>query len=164
MADDPNTDASPVVTETDTAEPVVKSKTRTPRKKAVPKKGKAATGSEPTLLADVEPEHKAARSADRRRKYTPAERASILSSIEKATRSGKTTLRAALRQAEVSEQTYYNWKNAASKKTLVPSVGPSDDDLTTLVALEAENLKLRRDLAAKLRAENEELRRRLGLA
>ncbi|HHV69661.1 MAG TPA: transcriptional regulator, partial [Ochrobactrum intermedium] len=39
----------------------------------------------------------------------------------------------------------------------------SADDLATLVALEAENLKLRKELAAKLRAENEELRRRLGL-
>lgn len=164
MADDPNTDASPVVTETDAAEPVVKSKRRMPRKKTVPKRGRVATGSEPTPPAEGEPEHNATKSADRRRKYTPAERASILASIEKATRGGKTTLKAALRQAEVSEQTYYNWKNAASKKESIPSAGLSDDDLATLVALEAENLKLRRELAAKLRAENEELRRRLGLA
>ena len=42
------------------------------------------------------------------------------------------------------------------------STGSSSDDLSSLVALEAENLKLPKELAAKLRAENEELRRRLG--
>src|SRR5690606_41429096 len=106
-----------------------------------------------------------ARSPDRKRsRYTPAQGASILDSIEKAIKGGKTTLRAALQQAEVSEQTYYNWKNAAAKKTSVPPARSSDDDLATLVALEAENLKLRRELASKLRAENEELRKRLGLA
>jgi putative transposase len=38
------------------------------------------------------------------------------------------------------------------------------DDLKALVALEAENLKLRKELAARLRAENAELRKRLGKA
>ncbi|MDQ4682341.1 transposase, partial [Stenotrophomonas maltophilia group sp. RNC7] len=101
--------------------------------------------------------------ARKRITYTPAQRTSILTSIEKATKGGKTTLKAALQQAGVSEQTYYNWKNAAAKTVPEPSARSSGDDLATLVALEAENLKLRQELAAKLRAENEELRRRLGL-
>jgi putative transposase len=49
---------------------------------------------------------------------------------------------------------------AAKAKT---TAGASDD-LKALITLEAENLKLRNELAAKLRAENEELRRRLGQA
>ncbi|KAB2673830.1 transposase, partial [Brucella tritici] len=117
------------------------------------KAAKAASKAEPTTTPLVE---------NKRNKYTPAQRASILASIEKATKGGKTTLKAALQQTEVSEQTYYNWKNAAAKKAPAPSAGSSSDDLSTLVALEAENLKLRQELAAKLRAENEELRRRLG--
>ena len=99
------------------------------------------------------------------KKYSPAERASILASVEKATKDGKVTLKAALQQAEVSEQTYYNWKNAAGK-TAAPAAAKasSSDDLKALVALEAENLKLRKELAAKLRSENTELRKRLGKA
>ena len=74
-------------------------------------------------------------------------------------------MKAALQQAEVSEQTYYNWKNAAGK-TAAPAAAKasSSDDLKALVALEAENLKLRKELAAKLRSENTELRKRLGKA
>ena len=100
---------------------------------------------------------------------TRAKCTSILASVEKATQNGKTTLKAALQQLEVSEQTYYNWKNAAGK-TSAPSATKTkttagvSDDLKALVTLEAENLKLRKELAAKLRAENEELRRRLGQA
>jgi len=92
----------------------------------------------------------------------------ILASVEKATKSGKTTLKAALQQLEVSEQTYYNWKNAAGKTApaaaKAKTTAGASDDLKALIALEAENLKLRKELAAKLRAENEELRRRLGQA
>ncbi|KAB2669739.1 transposase, partial [Brucella tritici] len=117
------------------------------------KAAKAASKAEPTTTPLVE---------NKRNKYTPAQRASILASIEKATKDGKTTLKAALQQTKVSEQTYYNWKNAAAKTAPGPSTGSSSDDLSSLVSLEAENLKLRQELAAKLRAENEELRRRLG--
>ena len=65
----------------------------------------------------------------------------------------------------MSEQTYYNWRNAAGK-TAAPVAAniSSGDDLKALVALEAENLKLRKELAIMLRAENAELRKRLGKA
>lgn len=169
MADEPITDANPAITETNAAEPIGdKSKTRSPRKKtetaSAPAATKVGVRSKKTPPAAAKSEDAATKSTDRKRsKYTPAQRASILASVEKATKGGKTTLKAALQQAEVSEQTYYNWKNAAARKTSVPSPRPSDDDLATLVALEAENLKLRKELASKLRAENEELRKRLGL-
>jgi putative transposase len=71
-------------------------------------------------------------------------------------------LKAALQQLEVNEQTYYNWKNAAVKAVPAAAKTAANDEQKSLVALEAENLKLRRELAAKLRAENEELRKRIG--
>lgn len=177
MADETITDAKPAVTETKAAEPVGdKQKSRAPRKKAAPKSAKtgaAPASTAPKVGANRAKVSKAVAKAEpvvtqpaerKRNKYTPAQRASILASVEKATKSGKTTLKAALQQVKVSEQTYYNWKNAAGTTTAAPSQMSSSDDLTSLVALEAENLKLRKELAAKLRAENEELRKRLGKA
>lgn len=178
MADEPITDTDATVTESNAAEPGGgKPKTRAPRRKSVPKEEKTESDVAPnaakvgrgstktsTIAAKSEDDIGTRSSNRKRSKYTPAQRASILASIEKATRGGKTTLKAALQQANVSEQTYYNWKNAAVKQPSVPAAGSSADDLATLVALEAENLKLRKELAAKLRAENEELRRRLGLS
>ena len=163
---------TPVV---EAAEPVgITKKTRAPREKAEPRPEKAAAAPAAKTTRATSRREKAAKAAskaepaatppveNKRNKYTPVQRASILASIEKATKDGKTTLKAALQQTKVSEQTYYNWKNAATKKAPAPSAGSSSDDLSSLVALEAENLKLRQELAAKLRAENEELRRRLG--
>ncbi|MEJ5020838.1 transposase [Ochrobactrum vermis] len=175
MADETITDAKPTVTETKAAEPVGnKQKSRAPRKKAAPKSAKTGAASASTATkvganpakspkATVKAEPVAAQPTERKRnKYTPAQRASILAAVEKATKGGKNTLKAALQQVEVSEQTYYNWKNAAGTTAAAPSKVSSSDDLATLVALEAENLKLRKELAAKLRTENEELRKRLG--
>jgi putative transposase len=177
VANETITDANPTVTETKAAEPVGdKPKTRVPRKKVAPKSEKAgAASASAATKADTKPKKApkgsakvdpvATQAAERtRNKYTPAQRAAILASIEKATKSGKATLKSALQQAGVREQTYYNWKNAAGKTTTTPSTGSSGDDLTTLVSLEAENLKLRKELAEKLRAENAELRKRLGKA
>ncbi|MEL4070090.1 transposase [Ochrobactrum sp. GPK 3] len=131
------------------------------RKKAEPK-AKVAQPVAKATKADVTA---ATPIAGTRKRYSPAERASILASVAKAMKSGETTLKAVLQQAEVSEQTYYNWKNAAGKTAAPVTVQPSaGDDLKALVALEAENLKLRKELAARLRAENAELRKRLGKA
>ncbi len=133
-----------------------KKNTATPRKKAEPK----AAVAEPVAKEAV-----TNATSTGRKRYSPAERAAILASVEKATENGKTTLKTVLQQAGVSEQTYYNWKNAAGKVATPTAAKPSaDDDLKALVALEAENLKLRKQLAAKLRAENAELRKRLGKA
>jgi len=177
VADELNTETNPAVAETKAAEPVSeKPKTRAPRKKGAEKskrtetasasmETKSGTRSTRTAKTAAKAEPVSVSPAARKRTtYTPAQRASILASIEKATKGGKTTLKAALQQAGVSEQTYYNWKNSAAKTDSGSSARSSGDDLATLVALEAENLKLRQELAVKLRAENEELRRRLGLA
>ncbi len=175
MADETIAAVNETPVEVRTAEPVgITKKTRAPRKKAEPRPAKAATAPAAKTTRAASRPVKAAKAAskaeptttplveNKRNKYTPAQRASILASIEKATKDGKTTLKAALQQTKVSEQTYYNWKNAAAKTAPGPSTGSSSDDLSSLVSLEAENLKLRQELAAKLRAENEELRRRLG--
>ncbi|WP_433762927.1 transposase [Brucella anthropi] len=175
MADETIAAVNETPVEVRTAEPVgITKKTRAPRKKAEPRPAKAAAAPAAKTTRAASRPVKAAKAAskaepattplveNKRNKYTPAQRASILASIEKATKDGKTTLKAALQQTKVSEQTYYNWKNAAAKTAPRPSTGSSSDDLSILVSLEAENLKLRQELAAKLRAENEELRRRLG--
>ena len=165
MADETIVEAN----QTAAAEPASsKPKTRAPRKKAEPKAAAAKPAAKAPKAAKSAPKAAAIAAAPAGRKvkkYSPAERASILASVEKATKDGKVTLKAALQQAEVSEQTYYNWKNAAGK-TAAPAAAKasSSDDLKALVALEAENLKLRKELAAKLRSENTELRKRLGKA
>ncbi|HHV67687.1 MAG TPA: transcriptional regulator, partial [Ochrobactrum intermedium] len=139
MADEPITDTDATVTESNTAEPVGgKTKTRAPRRKSVPKEEKTESDVAPnaakvgrgstktsTIAAKSEDDIGTRSSNRKRSKYTPAQRASILASIEKATRGGKTTLKAALQQANVSEQTYYNWKNAAVKQPSVPAAGSS---------------------------------------
>jgi putative transposase len=168
VADEKIIDANPTATETKAAEPVgATKKTRAPRKKAEPKSAKAvATTTAKAPKAAAKAASVASAPVTRKvKKYTPAQRASILASVEKATKSGKTTLKAALQQAGVSEQTYYNWRNAAGK-TAAPVAAKisSGDDLKALVTLEAENLKLRKELAIMLRAENAELRKRLGKA
>ena len=99
--------------------------------------------------------------ATKAKRYSSAARSSILASVAKDIDSGKTTLKAALKTAGVSEQTYYKWKRDADKTELAAAT-PQSDALKDLVALEAENHRLRKELADKLRAENAELRRRLA--
>ncbi|MEJ5027477.1 transposase [Brucella anthropi] len=171
MADETIAAVNETPVEARTAGPVGNTKkTRAPRKKAEPKpvKTAAAPAAKTTRAAAKSAPIEAEPATRMIKKYTPEQRASILAAVEKTTKGGKTTLKAALQQLEVSEQTYYNWKNAAGKTAPVAvkakSTAGASDDLKALISLEAENLKLRKELAAKLRAENEELRRRLGQA
>jgi hypothetical protein len=90
-----------------------------------------------------------------RRIYSEKERAQMLALIQKSI-SGGATLKSAVKEAGISEQTYYQWKKAA----LPASVG---DDLKDLVALEEENKRLKSLLAERLRKENAELKRKLGV-
>lgn len=145
-----------------------KPKTRAPRKKSEPK-ATAATpkavkaAKSPAAVSQVSASATSG-SADRKiKRYSPAERASLLAAVEKSMKDGKTTLKAALQKSDLSEQTYYNWKNAV-KKTAPKAKVATSDDLKMLVELEAENVRLRKELADKLRAENAELRKRLGKA
>ncbi|TCQ73060.1 putative transposase [Ochrobactrum sp. BH3] len=171
MADETIAAVNETPIEVRAAEPVGDNKkTRAPRRKAESKsvKAAAAPAAKTTRAAAKSAPIEAEPPTRTIKKYTPEQRASILAAVERATKGGKTTLKAALQQLEVSEQTYYNWKNAAGKTApaaaKAKTTAGASDDLKTLIALEAENLKLRKELAAKLRAENEELRRRLGQA
>ncbi|MQY01272.1 transposase [Sinorhizobium medicae] len=104
--------------------------------------------------------------AAKRRGYTEQERSEKLRLIETQVSEGN-TLKEAIKSVGISEQTYYHWKGAAKpaaqkdiERTKALSAG---DELAELVQLEEENQRLRKQLAEKLRTENAELRRRLGL-
>lgn len=97
-----------------------------------------------------------------RKKYTHAERTKLLASISKDLSNSDVTVKTALQKVGISEQTYYNWKKDSATKVQNEPVQQSDE-LKALVELEAENQRLRKALAEKLRSENAELRKRLGL-
>ena len=103
----------------------------------------------------------AAEAPAKARRYSEIERSQKVEVIDADLAKGA-TLRAAVKSAGVSEQTYYQWKRIAktSQETEQTSHNIAFADL---VELEAENQRLRRQLAEKLRRENEELRKRLGL-
>jgi putative transposase len=98
------------------------------------------------------------------RKYSEQEKIEKLKTIETDISEGTSTLKDAIKNAGISEQTYYNWKQAAKpvEKSDEKPV-PAGDALADLVQLEEENRRLRKLLAEKLRSENAELRKRLGL-
>jgi len=78
---------------------------------------------------------------------------------------GISTLKDAVKSAGISEQTYYNWKRTTNPIEQTDSKPVrAGDELADLVQLEQENLRLRKVLAEKLRAENADLRKRLGLS
>jgi len=105
-------------------------------------------------------------SAAKRRGYSEQEKSKKLRLIETQVGEGG-TLKDAIKSAGISEQTYYHWKGAAKpaepKGTKSTKPNPAGDELADLVQLEEENQRLRKQLAEKLRAENAELRKRLGL-
>ncbi|WP_086999720.1 transposase [Rhizobium sullae] len=98
------------------------------------------------------------------RTYSEQEKTGKLKLIGTEITEGKSTLKDAIKKAGISEQTYYNWKRTATpvvQRNKKPV--PTSDELGDLVQLEEENQKLRKRLAEKLRAENTQLRKRLGL-
>lgn len=86
---------------------------------------------------------------------TPPRSTLKLGQIEKSITGGE-SIKSATKQAGISEQTYYQWKKAAAS---VPESG----ELKDLIALEEENSRLKKLLAERLRKENAELKKRLGL-
>ena len=131
-----------------------------PKKKALrPKKTKAAPkqriAKEAAKPASKPAETQPAPARAKRKIYSQTERAQILAKIEKATGRGA-SIKAAVRETGISEQTYYQWKKAS--ETAAPT-----DDLKDLLALEEENKKLKKQLAERLRQENAELKKKLGL-
>lgn len=92
----------------------------------------------------------------KRKIYSDQERVQKLNAIEKSISRGD-SIKTATRQAGISEQTYYQWKKT--------SASPSESgDLKDLLALEEENARLKSLLAERLRKENAELKKKLGLS
>jgi putative transposase len=97
-------------------------------------------------------------------RFSEQERAEKLKLIETQVAAGTSSLKDAIKTASISEQTYYNWKRAlrpVDQRQEKPA--PAGDEFADLVQLEEENQRLRKILAEKLRAENADLRKRLGL-
>lgn len=90
-----------------------------------------------------------------RKVYSDKERSHVLAQIEKSIASGK-SIKSATAHAGVSVQAYYQWK-----KTAAPV--PEGGELKDLLALEEENTRLKQLLAERLRNENAELKKKLGL-
>jgi putative transposase len=90
-----------------------------------------------------------------RKIYSEKERAQKLGEIEKQIGRGE-SIKAAVQKAGISQQTYSHWKKAAGQTT------PSDE-LRDLVKLEEENARLKKLLADRLRKENADLKKKLGL-
>lgn len=75
------------------------------------------------------------------------------------------TLKDAVQAAGISDQTYYTWKKGVAQPAItIDDQRPAfDDELAEFDELEAENRRLRKLLSEKLRTENADLRKRLGL-
>ncbi|MER9643607.1 transposase [Mesorhizobium sp. M0239] len=130
-------------------------------KKKVPRAKKAkAELVEPVRKNGAKPAPQAAEAPvaakTARKTYSEKERAQKLAQTEKSIAGGATS-KIAVGQAGISEQTYYQWKRSAA-----PSL--DSGDLRDLVALEEENKRLKNLLADRLRKENAELKKKLGLA
>ncbi len=127
---------------------------------------KVKRGRKPqTVSAASEAPGKAASRAGRKgARYSHAQSTELLQSIENMLRAGTHKLSDAIKKVGIGEQTYYNWrKTSAAAETTQPDLSSPSDDLQDLLKLEEENQRLRKSLADKLRSENAELRKRLGM-
>jgi putative transposase len=157
MADLKETEPSQASTEPLVKEPAPETKKKAPKpKKATGQQGRAArTRAAKSGQPAPSPEAVASPTVRTvRRTYSEKERAQKLGEIEKQTGRGE-SVKAAVKKAGISEQTYYQWKKAAGQ-----TLG---DELKDLVKLEEENARLKKLLADRLRKENVELRKKLGL-
>jgi putative transposase len=136
--------------------PEVKEKAPKPRKKTGQQRGALRPGakSAPRASSSKAVTSPIARTA--RKIYSEKERTQKLGEIEKQIGRGE-SIKAAVQNAGISEQTYYQWKKAAGQTK------PSDG-LKDLVKLEEENARLKTLLADRLRKENADLKKKLGLA
>lgn len=89
-----------------------------------------------------------------RKVHSEKERARKLDQIDKAVGRGD-TIKSAIKKVGISEQTYYQWKNAAASAS-------GSGDLKDLLALEEENKRLKKLLAKRFRKENSELKKSWG--
>lgn len=138
------------VAATDAKKPA-RSKKAGVQRKAAPRAKKAAKAEKPAM-----PEAVSSPAKRSRKVYSQDERSKALGEIEKLVASAKSSLKDAVRKVGISEQTYYSWKKAGAHT-------PQGDGLKDLVKLEEENARLKKLLAERLRKEDAELRRKLGL-
>ena len=158
MADPKQSEPNQAPTEVPVNEPTseIKKKAPKPKKAAVQQGSAVRTRSARSGKPASSPEAVASPPVRTARKpYPEKERAQKLGEIEKLTGRGE-TLKDAIKKAGISEQTYYQWKKAAGP-------APQSGELKDLVKLEEENARLKKLLADRLRKENAELKRKLGL-
>ena len=135
-----------------TKAPTEKKKTSGSRKT---KGGSSGTARKRGAIAKLQGNVSAEAAPTSRKIHSARERADKLAHIAKAIKSGE-PLKSAVKQAGISEPTYYQWKKAAAP-------APAGDELTDLLALEKENKRLKSMLAERLRKENAELKQKLGI-
>jgi putative transposase len=159
MADLKETDTDRVPAEGPMREksPDIKQKAPKPRKRTGQQGGAVRTKTAKSGQQASSSKAAASPTAQTARKiYSEKDRAHKLGEIEKQIRRGE-SVKAAIQKAGISEQTYYQWKKAAGQTT-------QTDELKDLLKLEEENARLKKLLADRLRKENAELRKKLGLA
>jgi len=133
-------------------------------------------GRVPSSFPGKPPRHNAARGPGSRtgaraaidkpklRKHSEEEKLAKIKVIEEQIAGGKSTLKDAVKRVGISDETYYKWKRARAAAANPASVSGFSDAFGDLLKLEEENQRLRHSLAEKLRHENAELRRKLGLS
>ncbi len=135
----------------DTKKKVLKPKKPTRQQARAVRTSSAKSGKPaPSAEAVVSPAVRAARKI-----YSEAKRAQKLGQIEKQTGRGE-SIKAAVKNAGISEQTYYQWKKVAGKES-------QSGELKDLVKIEEENVRLKKLLSDRLRKEIAELKKKLGL-
>ncbi|MCJ9724751.1 transposase [Agrobacterium sp. SHOUNA12C] len=153
MTDESNTEAIAAVMGQDAKASTTNTQRSPRRQKAAAESVRPVAKATPAKV----PTSKSSRSSEQ-------ERAEKFKLIETQVAEGTSSLKDAIKSASISEQTYYNWKRAlrpVDQRQEKPA--PAGDEFADLVQLEQENQRLRKILAEKLRAENAELRKRLGL-
>lgn len=155
MADPQESDVAQVPSEAPASLEAPKLRSKTPRAKKAKAEARQQVPKETARPASKAAESEPAPARGKRKIHSEKERAQKLAQIEKSIRHGE-SIKAAVGQAGISEQTYYQWKKGAAAPAL------TGDELTDLVELEAENLRLKKRLAEHLRKENAELKKRLG--
>jgi putative transposase len=159
MADLKETEANQAPAEVPVKEqtPNIKEKAPKPRKRTGQQKGAIRTRAAKSGQQASSSNAVASPTARTARKtYAEKERVQKLGDIEKQIGRGE-SVKAAVQKAGISEQTYSRWKKAAGQPT-------QSDELKDLVKLEEENTRLKTLLADRLRKENADLRKKLGLA
>ncbi|WP_287346125.1 transposase [Mesorhizobium sp.] len=118
-------------------------KKRAPRSRKAKAEARRPARKDGGNTASQAEEAPAAAAPTGRKVHSEKERTQKLAQIAQSV-SGGATLKSAVKQVGISEQTYYHWKKAAAPSS-------DGDDLKDLVALEEENKRLKSLLAERLK-------------